>query len=78
MGDEERAPPVRTLNRAQIMPSYRIEFFGGDDSDNEPMTIYCVDDPQALRWAAGFVGSRLGGEVWEGVRKVGWVTALSG
>jgi hypothetical protein len=56
------------------MPSYQIEFVGGDDG-REPLTIHCVDDAQALRWALGVLGGNLGAEVMEGARKVGWVTA---
>jgi len=60
------------------MPSYKIEFVGGDDTDREPMTVHCVDDAQALRWASGFAGGHLGAEVWEGTRKVGWVATSGG
>lgn len=53
------------------MPSYQIEF----DDNREPMSIHCVDDAQALRWASGLLQGNLGAEVSEGARKVGWVTA---
>ena len=55
------------------MPSYRIAFVGGDDN-REPLSIHCVDDAQALRWASGLLRGNLGAEVMEGARKVGWVT----
>jgi len=57
------------------MPSYKIEFIGGGQSGREPIAIHCVDDAQAMDWAADLVGSHLGAEVSEGARKVGWVTA---
>jgi hypothetical protein len=51
------------------MPSYQIEFVGSGNPNREPMTIYCFDDAQALRWASGLLGSHLSGaEVLEGTR----------
>jgi len=57
------------------MPSYQIEFVGGADPNREPMSIYCADDDQVLRWASGLLGEYFGAEVSEGARTVGWVTA---
>jgi hypothetical protein len=38
------------------------------------MDIHCADDGQAMRWASGLLRDHLGAEVFEGVRKMGWVT----
>ena len=57
------------------MPSYQIEFGGGNRPSRQPMTIHCVDDAQAMSWASGFLSrEHLAAEVSEGARKVGWVT----
>jgi hypothetical protein len=50
-----RKPPAR---------GYKFEFVCGDDTGREPMTVHCVDDAQAWRWASGFAGGHLGAEVW--------------
>jgi hypothetical protein len=60
------------------MPSYQIVFVGGGDLNREPMDIHCADDGQAMRWASGLLRDHLGAEVFEGVRKVGWVTTSGG
>jgi hypothetical protein len=56
------------------MATYRIEFVGGGDTNRSPLAMYCVDDNQALRLAIGVLGDHLGAEIWDGERKVGWVT----
>ena len=56
------------------MPNYRIEFIGGGHLNREPLNVVCVDDDQALRWAAGFLEHHLGAEVTHGKRTVGWIT----
>jgi hypothetical protein len=56
------------------MPTYQIEFVGGNRPSRQPMTIHCVDDAQAMSWASSFLGNHLAAEVSEGARKVGWAT----
>ena len=56
------------------LPNYRIEFIGGGHLNRGPLNVVCVDDDQALRWAAGYLEHHLGAEVTRGKRKVGWVT----
>ena len=56
------------------LPNYLIEFIGGGYLNRDPLNVACVDDDQALRWAAGFLEHHLGAEVTYGKRKVGWIT----
>ena len=56
------------------MPSYQIEFVGGGPLNCSPQVVVCVDDHEAVYWAAGQLAHHLGAEIFNDGRKVGWVT----
>jgi hypothetical protein len=59
------------------MPSYQIEFVGGGLLNRPPLIVICVDDHQAVHWAAGQLAHHLGAEIYNDGRKVGWVTTAN-
>jgi hypothetical protein len=56
------------------MPNYHIQFVGAGAQNRPPADVVCVDDQQALDWAASLLAHHLGAEVSNDGRQVGWVT----